>query len=68
MRLVRCLSCKGTMEKWKEDSFRIWYKCDNEDCEFVCTEAKPLFNKVIEEVPVKKKGKVPTKKKLDKRK
>lgn len=55
MKQARCLHCKGTMEKWKEDSYRVWFKCDNEECDFVSTEAKPLSNKTIETVPSKKK-------------
>ena len=62
MRLVRCLRCKGTMNLYKEDPLRFWYKCDNEDCDFVCTDPKPLFNKAVEETPIKKN------KRLDKNK
>lgn len=66
MKQARCLYCKSTMEKWKEDSYRFWFKCSDEECDYVSTEAKPLVNKTIEIVPSKKKnGK---KKKLDKKK
>jgi len=54
MRLSRCPRCKKALSKYKEDKYRWWYKCTDEECEFVCTEAKPLNNKSIMEAPVKK--------------
>ena len=49
----KCLKCKSTLKMVKQDKYRFWYECVNDDCKFVCTEPKPLNNKMLKELEQK---------------